>query len=535
MSEKRDDENIELKCEALCPWDQSRPSIYQTLKEQAFEVSSKTNLWGGPRYFPPPLLDTAQDNRDQHFGEEWKTRRDALGGKILAALKDRTKPLIAETYKEVCYIGKDEIFTRDIINQALDQSAVDNSAVLRVLLWIIRCAPDQTAIVMALELLTTFARVVPLDIVEVLGPHRPFASRVQSLLTRVKFPDETSKENLTFKIANALCVGDRFDFIERLLGTDNPAAKRLILRMYYGDSQDPSDLPEEAKQAAIAGGLGEALAEEIIDHPLLLGAINIFNDLRRQDFEAILSDFPDYSDMLLNLLRHLEAHVLSLESLYNVTDIYEELGYLEKVDPKDMERVWIGNALQPTLARLKNVFEKPEHRALVEKILVDPVGQGYDYDMAVWITDIGWGEDPWGKWFSAVKAGRTDLLGYACFSVKTEDQMYAIAHWATDALGLNNSGVADTSLATKPELEDLDDLIKTLCQFPGIGKSLILAGLRSDNRYNRRAAGKVLATWESSSWPMDAMPLLERTLKTEKDVETCKQLKAAVANGSKES
>ena len=112
--------------------------------------------------------------------------------------------------------------------------------------------------------------------------------------------------------------------------------------------------------------------------------------------------------------------------------------------------------------------------------------------------------------------------------------MNAIVLWVTQTLALKNSGIPDTSLAAHTGLKDLDVLIETLSKYPGMGKSLVLTGLRSEGRYNRKAAAKVLTAWETSSWPIDAMTLLEQALESEKDEETCKQLKAAIANGFKE-
>jgi hypothetical protein len=187
------------------------------------------------------------------------------------------------------------------------------------------------------------------------------------------------------------------------------------------------------------------------------------------------------------------------------------------------ERGWASEARQSMLAAVQKFVGDEKWRGIVLTSL-----QSDDEHTFATAAEAAkkLGIDTWDEYYTRTEDGQD----YWCYLMQTEDRsrIEKVVELAEARIPLSEiaTGPGD-ELGLGPEFKHhgaLDFVLQDLGKFPGLGWTLIEAGLRSPVVRNRNMGIRALAGWDREKWPEGAKEYVESCLDAEPNDEVRKGL-----------
>jgi len=331
-------------------------------------------------------------------------------------------------------------------------------------------APERDLVKLGIALTGVFGDVAAdRPTLETLGAHEEF-----TLFVAVALSNLHAGEGALWELAKRVDGWGRIQLVYRLAGTTDPEIRAWLLRDGFRNSVMDEYL---AYTCAVAGGLLEALAPNIINDALFDGATDILAALARGGPAEDIRSYADREAAVSRWLDHVVARGVTLHAVSALDDLR-------------------GAALTPLLtSRMEEVARSPAAEAVVRT--------GLDSDdpptfaravAAAHVRRI----DPTDRLLERTAAGDR----YATFDLFRTidaariDQALEIMHARLDLDALASGPATELGLgeAFKDHF-DLESVVNALARFPDRGVEFVLASLRSPVIRGRHAAIRTLRTW----------------------------------------
>ena len=289
----------------------------------------------------------------------------------------------------------------------------------------------------------------------------------------------------------------RIQVIERLVPTDNVELQRWLRTEGYCNSVMNEYL---ALIAATHGRLLAALEQPSLPPDELAAACDLICALIASDAGPVagMDSYADAADVCLQLLRHIAVAPADLRHLLAVQAM---LGYLAAEQREQAERLkhgWSEGASRSVQSLASELAARPLWAELVRTHLDAPDDasfhradqcarqMGLDTFQWHWRRLESGAQEP-GNWFRVMRAANPERIDQIVAFAGRTLPLEAIATGPDSELGLGKAFQAHTCLGF---------VLQDLPAFPGKGRALILAGLRSPVVSNRNKAIGALEAWE---------------------------------------
>lgn len=263
--------------------------------------------------------------------------------------------------------------------------------------------------------------------------------------------------------------------------------------------------------------LAKELNAKSIDDQLVTAALYFFSNLsacwREGVAWSVFEAAVPATQMLDNLVEHLEGRTLSLENLEELADIFDTLfsDSMTRVEAEPNkqipnDRLIASQVLHLAIAaKISAVLHAQPHAQLLENALSSMTNP--DFDEAMHITLMITRNDPFEVVFPFLEKElprkpnmRVSHSAMAvCFNFVKHDRRKAqrLADWCADYCRFERSG----GYIPGPSYEFiLSNALRMVKLFPGVGKGMILAGLNAQSPTVTLAA-EVLSAWPVEHWP----------------------------------
>lgn len=372
--------------------------------------------------------------------------------------------------------------------------------------WLATQAPDRNVVKVAMALLMFFPGERSVSILTTLGAHDEFT--LYSVVALRAMVSQEEYAQVWFSLARQAEGWGRIHLIERLPTPLPDEVRHWLLRAGYNNTVMNE---YTAWHCASGGDLPRALQEEQ-DEALLLGAAGIIQALIAG---GPARDMRNYDDNDLLCTRWLQRiHTLPPANLHYylcASAIANWAAHQAEEDtdnaPRwlDLRHLAVDVLANPGWAEcISEEFEQPDWSR---------------FYLAVQASQCR-GEDPWPKVYERQSRFPDESHWYTLLQTHARERASMVQALAEQQLNL-------AQIASGPSLEAgigtgwhdhhvLDGILYGLQRFPGVGWSLVDAGLYSPLIHNRSVALQVLEAW---SLPEDTRWRLEHLLRVEPDDE----------------
>ena len=491
------------------PWG-DRQSIYEHIK--AHIVDGQDGLAEGGDTLPDDAI-LFDDNSarwvsgglDGAFGHHGggESASDAAGTafrQLKAALAKPTQKNFNRLYETLTKASAIDIVD-PLLERVVNDSTIDANRFRDFSIWLATKAADREPVKFALAFLGLLQGRDDYDVILSLARHEEFTLYASVAITnRQENPDRT-----LWQIAKHVDGWGRIQTVERLASTDDPDIRGWLLREGYKNSIMYEYL---AYTCATVGDLHGALSAPEIDDALLNGAGDIIQTLitgQGGPAEGI-DDYDKASETTGLYLQHIDGKATTLDQFLVLKRIQE---YLAE-DSTD----WEDKQSMLSIAQRLTGDDKWREMAL-ENLGSDDRITFYSATEAARYLDI----DTWDEYFKRTERGEDHWWNL----MQTDDQERAarVIELAESMIPLEEvaTGPSD-SLGLGPEYKyhsALDFILQDLGRFPGMGWSLVQAGLQSPTIRNRNMAMRALDGWTQENWPDGAREAIQNARDNEPD------------------
>jgi hypothetical protein len=506
------------------PWS-TRPSIYEHIKSHI--VAGETGLSDGGDDLPDDAevfdeggLRWVSGGMDGAFGHHGggdygQDAAKEVFGLVTSVLKNCTRESVRKLY-EAFKEGSAIDLVDPLLELTIGEEDIDANRLHDLAIWLASKAPDREPVKVALAFLGVLQGSDDRETILTLARHEEFTLYASVAITnREENPDRT-----LWEIAKNVDGWGRIQAVERLAGTTDPEIKDWLLREGYKNAVMYEYL---AYTCATAGDLHGALSAGQIDEALLLGAGDIIQTLimgQGGPAEGI-DDFAHGAAVTQDYLRHLDGRAESLEQFLVLKTIERFLSDDEEDWSERSERGWTSEARQSMLATVRKFVGDDKWRGMALTGLRSDDERTFNTAAEV-AKELG--IDTWDEYYTRTEGGRD----YWYYLMQTEDRsrIEKIVELAEARIPLPEiaTGPGD-ELGLGPEFKHhgaLDFVLQDLGKFPGLGWTLIKAGLRSPVVRNRNMGIRALAGWDRERWPEGASEYVESCLDAEPNDEVRK-------------
>lgn len=380
-------------------------------------------------------------------------------------------------------------------------------------IWLATESPDREPAKLGVAMLGVLTGVDP-DIFLTFGSHDEFGLVAAVALARREDTEEADR--LLWLMARMTEGWGRVNAIERMSNHPPPEVARWLLREGFRNEIMTEYL---AHPCATKGGLLEAMCEEPAEGELLLGAAEILEALAKGGPGPGMADYDDGADAVAIFLKaELAAEPGDLRRFLAMRTL-REFAAGERENPSELEALgWTPEMRWGLVAEADAIMADPRWEAIVRHGLDSEDGPTFWH-----AADIAprYEIDVWAIRFARQREGRGDPQWW--FLAGTEDEarmaeLVALFTEKTDLATLAGGPAMEMGLGI--EWEDaaaLENIVRGLERFPGLGWPLIEAALRSPVIRSRNVAVQSLAAWPRDRWPVEAEPALSAAAQIEPD------------------
>lgn len=425
---------------------------------------------------------------------------------VLAYSRQPTANNKAAVYQHV--IAEHVVSIIDPVIEALvGESGIGHDRLYELARSFVTESPDREPVKFGIALLGLFRQPADMELFQTLGRHDEFTLFCAVAITNAS---EDHDEAL-WTLARNVTGWGRIHTVERLSRATNPAIKNWLLREGFRNSIMYEYL---AATCARAGGLLAALSEDRVDRELLTAAGEIIQALIVGGPAECIDDYEDARPVIESYLGHMASSTETIEDFLRVNSIKR---YLDEDDSRWAGRYdagWSSECRETLRSECAAILGRPEWTDRVREQLGNEDDLKFAYadqaakalGMDTW--DIHWRRlqqkpaEP-GRWYHVMAGCDEDRIGTVIEFAEANIDLAAIATGAGDELGLGR-GFEQHSC--------LDFVLQDLRRFPGMGPTLIEAGLKSPVVRNRNMAVNALAAWSREGWPSGMKEALERAV-----------------------
>jgi hypothetical protein len=384
-------------------------------------------------------------------------------------------------------------------------------------------APDREPVKFGIAILGLFRQPADAELFQTLGRHDEFTLFCAVALTN----SSEDHDEALWALARNVTGWGRIHAVERLARTESPAIKNWLLREGFRNSILYEYL---AATCARAGGLLAALSEDYVDRELLTAAGEIIQALIVGGPAEGIDDYEDARPVIESYLGHMAASAETVEDFLRVNSIK---GYLDEDDARWSGRYdagWTAGCREALRSACASILGRPEWADRTRAMLgsedelafahADRAARALGID--TW--DIHWRRlhekpaDP-GRWYHVMALCDGGRIGKVVEFAEASIDLTAVATGAGDELGLGRGFESHSCL---------DYVLQDLRRFPGKGRALIEAGLKSPVVRNRNMAVAALAAWARGEWPGGLEESLEQAAGCEPNEDVRERMRKAL-------
>src|SRR6185437_5989818 len=370
-----------------------------------------------------------------------------------------------------------------VIEALLNEGGIGHDRLYELARSFVTESPDREPVKFGIALLGLFRQPDDQELFQTLGRHDEFTLFCAVAITN----SSEDHDEALWRLAGNVTGWGRIHAVERLARTENPAIKDWLLREGFRNSILYEYL---AATCARAGGLLAALSEDRVDRGLLTAAGEIIQALIVGGPAEGIDDYKDARPVIESYLGHMASSAEALEDFLHVNSIK---GYLDEEDSRWAGRYEAGrtagcrDALRSACA---SILGRPEWSDRVRAKLVSEDELEFAHAdraakaLGIDTWDIHWRRlqqkpaDP-GRWYHVMALCDGERIGRVVEFAEASIDLAAVATGAGDELGLGRGFESHSCL---------DYVLQDLRRFPGKGRALIEAGLRSPVVRNRNMA-----------------------------------------------
>lgn len=480
------------------PWG-SRPSIYWHvlnsvkedelgLPESADELPDELIIRGDNQFSWAP---GAMDGVFGHHagGSEDEKNVHAVVRSLRKLTRDSTTENSRHLYSRLTE-GTTLSLIDNILQAIIDSTDIDGERLHTLVRWLAMEAADREAVKFAIAVLGLFRDREDRDVLMTLGRHEEF-----TLFVAVAFQNYPQDvEDSLWKLAQHVNGWGRIHLVERLAETDDAYIKDWLLREGYRNSimYEYTALP-----CAKGGDLLAALNRDSVDDELLEGCGEILATLLQTGGPAAgIEEYSDGAEAVERYLELIAARANTLKQRNHLEDVRLFLNETKTLTelPESIRSDW--EKRRDRILHLVNVIVgKPDWNQKLQEGL-----NSTDREIFWVATRIAdhLKVDIWENLFARIQNGEDHWFQ----AMQTDDpaRIQTLVEYAERTLPLNEIATGPTeSIGLGSEFQQhmiLDWVLQGLQRFPGVGRNLILAGLKSSVVRNRNMALNALREWE---------------------------------------
>lgn len=435
---------------------------------------------------------------------------------LVAYCNEPTVAAKADVYRHVLE-GNTLPVIDPIIRRLLSIDGLNHERLFKLAHWLVTEAPDREPVKFGIGILGLFRAPQNEAIFQTLGRHDEFTLYCAVALgNSADEPDEP-----LWTLARNVTGWGRIHVVERLAATEKPEIKAWLLREGFRNTVMHEYL---AYTCATAGGLLSALSEDDVDRELLTAAGEIL--------EALINGGPaenidDYSDGALSVemyLRHMDKDAATLGDFVHVDAVRRFLNTPDNTWESREVAGWTAQRRAELRALCDRILSRPEWgaRATSELNSDDEIAfrQGAQVADAV-------GIDTWEHHWRRLESKPTDFGRWWHVMSKCDERRI------DEAIAFAEQNLAAIE-ATPPfpggfRSSAFDAILPALARFPGRGKALIEAGLRSSFVRDRNQAVATLAAWGRDAWSPSVEEALKKAAEQEEESEVQERMEQVLA------
>ena len=492
------------------PWDKSRKSIYEYIKEHLDE-SSGTLSEEGLKLPDDELLfadnqirwvDGGMDGAfGHHAGAGQQIKHAKALFKAMTRVLDSPKPEALERFYSMV---KDEStlgFIDPFLDIVTEKKLVSEPNLYSLAKWLLKNAPDREAVKAAIAILGVCATEEDLDLFLSIGKHEEFTLYATVAICH----SADDPERALFKLAKSVDGWGRIHIIERLTGTDIQEIKDWMIDDGY---KNTIMYEYTAIICATTGDLLEALEKRKPEKEFLKNALSILSSFNApgpgiEEYE----DAPAAIELLLHKLNEVE---IDLELLVLIGHLNDLINYMDEESVQETmedqqssearqllsDPAW-SNARQSVDSFFRELKSESRWKEEIQKLINDDDKKYIAIDAAKYLN-----VDLWEHHFNGLKEGKDNW--WYVMQTKKEENIRAVVELAEEMIPLDKIATGpDDLLGMGKEFKDhsaLDWVLQDLENWPGLGIKLVNAGLKSPVTRNRNMALKTLQAWGKENW-----------------------------------
>ncbi len=384
-------------------------------------------------------------------------------------------------------------------------------------------APDRGPVKLGIALLGLIGDAADRDVVMLLGRHEEFTLySAVALGNMLHDPDESMWE-----LAKSVTGWGRIELVDRLARTRRPEIRRWLLREGY---RNDIMLEYSAYVCATGGDLRAAITAATVDDELLAAAGDIISAMAAGGPAKGLDDYSDAAVVVGSYLGHVAARASDLPQFIAVTTIEEYLGDEDWNAGDRKGNGWDEASRQAALERCREILRRPSWSDRVRQGLESQDEQLFHAANTV-ATHLG--IDTWsvqwrlrekpldsGRWFHVMRATNRERIHAVVAFALAALPIDKIANGPSNAMGVGKEYEAH---------QCLDFIVQDLGRYPGEGRPLIAAALKSPVVRNRYMALKALGQWGRDRWPAEAPFALRAAEAIEPDADVRASMQRVIA------
>jgi hypothetical protein len=399
-----------------------------------------------------------------------------------------------------------------VLEGLLGEEEIDQGRLYELARSFVTEAPDREPVKFGIAILGLFRQPADEELFQTLGRHDEFTLFCVIAIVNASEGDDGP----LWVLARNVTGWGRIHAIERLARTVDPTIKDWLLREGFRNSIMYEYL---AATCARAGGLLAALSATRVDRELLSAAGEIIQALIVGGLAESIDDYEDALPVIELYLGHMASSAETVEDFLHVHSIKDYLVEDELQWEARYNAGWTVQRRYALRSECGSILGRPEwpDRARARFDSVDELefahGDRAAKALGIDTWDIHWRRlqekpaDP-GRWFQVMQLCNSERIGGTIEFAQANIDLAVIATGAGDELGLGRGFEPHSCL---------DFVLQDLRSFPGKGRALIEAGLKSPVVRNRNMAIAALAAWPREEWSDRMEGALQQAAECEPD------------------
>lgn len=501
------------------PFPDDRPSIYRALQARREAA--------GESYPLPPFELPDERRRTQEEAARWAP--GALDGVMShhMGIGEPGEGLegLLETARRACRAPSVEAFLAvhaatpqdsalQVLDPFLEGLLADDpnlEAYVDLATWLATESPDREPAKLGVAMLGSLTGIDP-EIFLTFGSHDEFGLVAAVALARREDTEEADR--LLWLMARMTQGWGRVNAVERMSEQPPPEVARWLLREGFRNEIMTEYL---AHPCATKGGLLAALSSQTVDQGLLLGAAEILDALVRGGPAPGMADYDDGAEAAARYLAVERSAQPGDLRRFMAMNTLREFAAGEPEDHAELEALgWTPGMRRRLVAEADDLMADPRWEAIVRR------GLDSDDGVMFWhAAEIAprYGIDVWAVRFARQREGRGDSQWWHLAETEDEARMaelVALFREQIDLAPLAGEPAMEMGLGTDwADAAALENIVRGLGWFPGLGWPLIETALKSPVIRSRNVAAQSLSEWPRDFWPAEAEPALKAAAQVE--------------------